>query len=148
MGRSAVRQVADVPGRTRNVRGFPESTGKPRVTLESRLRAGLPHGSAGRRLRMSYLFSQVKEVQMSDHGSGQVREGDESHDAGSDLAFGMAIMKGSAIGLPLMIVFMTVAVWMMTGQSWQTSIATALLPGVLFGVFGGGFLGMLRAMNH
>ncbi len=97
---------------------------------------------------MSYLFFQVKEVQMSDHGSGQVQEGDESHDAGSDLAFGMAIMKGSVIGLPLMIVFITVAVWMMTDQSWQTSIATALLPGVLFGVFGGGFLGMLRAMDH
>ena len=85
---------------------------------------------------------------MADHSSDQVREGDGSHDASSDLAFGMAIMKGSIVGLPLMIVFMTVAVWLMTDQSWQTSIATALLPGVLFGVFGGGFLGMIRAMDH
>ncbi|MXY76392.1 MAG: hypothetical protein F4Y40_04815 [Acidimicrobiia bacterium] len=85
---------------------------------------------------------------MADHSPDQVREGDGSHDAGSDLAFGMAIMKGSIVGLPLMIVFMTVAVWLMTGQSWQTSVATALLPGVLFGVFGGGFLGMIRAMDH
>ncbi|MDE0369773.1 MAG: hypothetical protein OXI84_06505 [bacterium] len=80
--------------------------------------------------------------------SDQVREGDGSHDASSDLAFGMAIMKGSLVGLPLMIVFITVAVWLGTGQSWQTSIATSLLPGVLFGVFGGGFLGMLRALDH
>ena len=85
---------------------------------------------------------------MSDHRSDQAREDDGSHDAGSDLAFGMAIMKGSVIGLPFMIVFITVAVWMVTGQSWQTSIATALLPGVLFGVFGGGFIGMLRALDH
>lgn len=85
---------------------------------------------------------------MPDNRPDDVQEGDGSHDAGSDLAFGMAILKGSIVGLPLMIVFMTVAVWMTTGQSWQTSIATALLPGVLFGVFGGGFLGMLRATDH
>ena len=85
---------------------------------------------------------------MPDNRPDDVQEGDGSHDAGSDLAFGMAIMKGSIVGLPLMIVFLTVAVWMTTGQSWETSIATALLPGVLFGVFGGGFLGMLRAMDH
>jgi len=85
---------------------------------------------------------------MPDNRSDDVQEGDGTHDAGSDLAFGMAIMKGSIVGLPLMIVFMTVAVWMTTGQSWQTSIATALLPGVLFGVFGGGFIGMIRAMDH
>lgn len=80
--------------------------------------------------------------------SDEAREGDGSHDAGSDLAFGMAIMKGSLVGLPLMIVFIAVAVWLGTGQSWQTSIATALLPGVLFGVFGGGFIGMIRAGDH
>ena len=85
---------------------------------------------------------------MSDHRSDPVREGDGPHDAGSDLAFGTAIMKGSVVGLPLMIVFITVAVWMVTGQSWQTSLIIALLPGVLFGVFGGGFLGMLRATDH
>lgn len=85
---------------------------------------------------------------MSDHGSGQALEGGGSHDADSDLAFGMSILKGSVVGLPLMIAFMAVAVWLVTGQSWETSIATALLPGVLFGVFGGGFVGMLRAMNH
>ena len=89
-----------------------------------------------------------RKAQMSDYRSGQVGEGDGSHDAGSDLAFGMAIVKGSVVGLPLMIVFITVAVWLVTGQSWQTSIATALLPGVLFGVFGGGVLGMRRAMDH
>ncbi len=80
--------------------------------------------------------------------SGEVREGGGSHDAGSDLAFGVAIMKGAIVGLPLMVVFITVAVWLMTDQSWETSIATSLLPGVLFGVFGGGFLGMLRALDH
>ncbi|MDE0710173.1 MAG: hypothetical protein F4X18_12520 [Acidimicrobiia bacterium] len=85
---------------------------------------------------------------MPDNRSDDVQEGDGTHDAGSDLAFGMAIMKGSIVGLPLMVAFITVAVWLMTDQSWQTSIATALLPGVLFGVFGGGFIGMIRVMDH
>lgn len=90
-----------------------------------------------------------REVQMSDHQQDQVPQGDGSHDdAGSDLAFGMAILKGSVVGLPLMLVFMTVAVWLVTGQDWQTSIVTAILPGVLLGVFGGGFVGMLRVVGH
>lgn len=65
-----------------------------------------------------------------------------------DLVFGQAVMKGALVGLPVMIVFMSAAVWAMTDQSLETSIVTALLPGVLLGVFGGGFLGMLRAMDH
>ena len=86
---------------------------------------------------------------MSDHQQDQIPEGDGSHDdAGSDLAFGMAILKGSIVGLPLMLVFIAVSVWLVTGQDWQTSIVTALLPGILLGVFGGGFVGMLRVTDH
>ena len=86
---------------------------------------------------------------MSDRQQDQIREGHGSHDdAGSDLAFGMAILKGSVVGLPLMLVFITISVWLVTDQDWQTSIVTALLPGVLLGVFGGGFVGMLRVLDH
>ncbi len=65
-----------------------------------------------------------------------------------DLAFGMAILKGGLVGLPIMIVLITVGVWAITDQGWETSLVIALLPGVLFGGFGGGFAGMIRSMDH
>lgn len=77
----------------------------------------------------------------SDHGG--------DHDGENiDLTFGKAVIKGALVGLPLMVVFITLAVWWVTDQSLETSAATGLLPGVLFGVFGGGFIGMLGAMDH
>lgn len=72
----------------------------------------------------------------------------DHHDEGSDLAFGMAVMKGALVGLPLMVVLISGAVWFITDQDVGTSIITGLLPGVLFGVFGGGFVGVIRAMDH
>ncbi|MCY3539763.1 MAG: hypothetical protein F4Y75_02605 [Acidimicrobiia bacterium] len=77
-------------------------------------------------------------------------EGIEDHDGDQnfDLAFGKSILRLSVIGLPVMVVFLTVGLWFIADLDWGTAIATALLPGVLFGVFGGGFVGMLRAMEH
>ena len=86
---------------------------------------------------------------MTDHGHDPAAGGSGDHDGENiDLAFGMAVMKGALVGLPLMVVFVSAAVWLVTDQSLETSIATGLLPGVLFGVFGGGFIGMLGAMDH
>ncbi len=72
----------------------------------------------------------------------------DHHDEGSDLAFGMAVVKGALVGLPLMVILVSGAVWFITDQDIGTSIATGLLPGVLFGVFGGGFIGVVGAMDH
>ncbi len=72
----------------------------------------------------------------------------DHHDEDSDLAFGMAVMKGALVGLPLMVILVSGAVWFIIDQDVGTSIITGLLPGVLFGVFGGGFVGVIRAMDH
>ena len=76
-----------------------------------------------------------------DHGDGDAEEN-------TDLTFVLAVAKGAMLGLPLMIVFMCAAVWFITDESVGTAIATGLLPGVLLGVFGGGFVGMLGAIKH
>lgn len=75
---------------------------------------------------------------MSDHGE----------EENIDLVFGKAIVKGALIGLPLMLVFVSVSVLLMTEESVATSLTTGLLPGVLLGVFGGGFLGSLSVSKH
>lgn len=60
---------------------------------------------------------------------------------------GKAIMRGVAVGLPVAVVGITVAVWLITDLSWVDSFATALLPGVLFGGFAGGFAGVAATMD-
>lgn len=65
-----------------------------------------------------------------------------------DLVFGKAVLKGAIIGWPIMLVFITVSVYFITGQTVTDSISTALIAGTLMGVFGGGFVGALTAMKH
>ncbi len=77
-------------------------------------------------------------------GTAGLGDGEEN----TDLAVGMAVAKGALAGIPIMLVFISAAVWLITDQSAAVSIVTAMLPGVLFGAFGGGFLGILRAMGH
>lgn len=60
---------------------------------------------------------------------------------------GKAIAKGLAIGFPASLVFFTVAVWLITDLDLADSFATALLPGVLFGGFAGGFAGVAATMD-
>lgn len=64
-----------------------------------------------------------------------------------DLAFGMAILRGALIGLPVVLVGLTLVVWTITNNDLGDSFATAVLPGVLLGVFGGGFAGMAVSME-
>ena len=83
---------------------------------------------------------------MADHQDDTAQ--DEHDETNIDLAFGKAVIKGALVGLPLMVVFISAAVWLVTDQSIETSIVIGLLPGILFGVFGGGFIGVLGAMDH
>ncbi len=64
-----------------------------------------------------------------------------------DVAFGTAILRGALIGLPVVLVGLTLVVWAITDNDIADSFATAILPGVLLGVFGGGFAGMTAAMD-
>jgi len=60
---------------------------------------------------------------------------------------GKAIVRGVKVGLPTAILGLTVVVWLLTDLDLGDSFATALLPGVLIGGFGGGFAGMAMTMD-
>lgn len=60
---------------------------------------------------------------------------------------GKAIIKGIIIGLPIALIGLTITIYMITDNSWAVSAATALLPGILLGTFGGGFAGMAATMG-
>lgn len=68
-------------------------------------------------------------------------------DTDYDIRFGKAILKGIIVGVPVVLVGLTLAIWLITDNDLADSIATALLPGILLGVFGGGFAGMATAME-
>jgi hypothetical protein len=57
------------------------------------------------------------------------------------------IVRGVTIGVPLAIVGLTFAIWLITDLDLGDSFATALLPGVLTGGFAGGFAGMAMTMD-
>ena len=61
---------------------------------------------------------------------------------------GRAIVRGVVIGLPVAIVGLTIGVWLITDNDLFDSFATAILPGVLLGAFGGGFAGMAATMTE
>lgn len=65
----------------------------------------------------------------------------ETHDD-HDLVFGKAILRGALVAVPIALIGLTLAVWLIADVDFATAFATALLPGILLGVFGGGFVGM------
>jgi hypothetical protein len=71
-----------------------------------------------------------------------------SEHEGSSGQAGKAITRGVAIGLPVGIIGLTLAVWLITDLDLFHSFATAIMPGVLLGAFGGGFVGMTMSMGE
>lgn len=65
-----------------------------------------------------------------------------------DAAAGRKIIRWAAIGIPTVVFGLTLAVWVITDLDLFHSFATAILPGVLLGAFGGGFAGMAMTMNE
>jgi hypothetical protein len=61
---------------------------------------------------------------------------------------GPAIMRGIMIGLPVVLVGLTLGIWLITDLDIFESLTTALLPGILLGAFGGGFAGMAMTMRE
>ena len=55
--------------------------------------------------------------------------------------------KGAGIGIPVAIVFLTLAVWLITDLGLIDSFVTAVLPGILLGGFAGGFVGIAANME-
>lgn len=69
------------------------------------------------------------------------------HDVNEDLIFARTIGKAVVMALPLSLVAITAGVWFATSQPFGTVVAASLLPGLLMGVFGGGFAGTVIALN-
>ncbi len=61
---------------------------------------------------------------------------------------GPAIIRGILIGIPVVLVGLSVGIWLITDLDFFESITTALLPGILLGAFGGGFAGMAATMTE
>ncbi|HUF96443.1 MAG TPA: hypothetical protein VMO52_10215 [Acidimicrobiia bacterium] len=73
--------------------------------------------------------------------------GMEEREASPDGRMGRAIVRGILIGIPVVLVGITLTVWLITDNDIFDSIATAILPGILLGTFGGGFAGMAMTME-
>jgi len=58
-----------------------------------------------------------------------------------------AIVHDTAIALPVALAFVFAALVLFTDKSVTDAVATTLLPGVLIGVFFGGFSGTARTMG-
>ncbi|REK35455.1 MAG: hypothetical protein DWQ20_06270 [Actinobacteria bacterium] len=71
---------------------------------------------------------------------------EEREDTGKD-RMGSAIVKGVLIGVPVVLVGLTLGIFLITDNDLADSFATAILPGILLGVFGGGFAGMALTME-
>lgn len=74
-------------------------------------------------------------------------EHSEEADVTRDARMGRAIIKGVAVGFPVCLIVLTLAVWLITDQDLVDSFATALLPGILLGGFAGGFAGVAATMD-
>lgn len=71
----------------------------------------------------------------------------EDLDTNLDARMGKAILRGVAVGFPAAVVFLTGVVFVITDLDLADSFATALLPGILLGGFGGGFVGVASTMD-
>jgi hypothetical protein len=67
-------------------------------------------------------------------------------ESGQDNNMGASITRGILMGLPLGMIVMFLAFWLATDLDFLDSVGAALLPGISFGVFAGGFAGMAIAM--
>lgn len=60
---------------------------------------------------------------------------------------GHAIVRGILIGVPVVLLGLTLGIYLITDNDLFDSFATAILPGILLGTFGGGFAGMAMTME-
>jgi hypothetical protein len=61
---------------------------------------------------------------------------------------GPAIIRGIVLGIPVVLVGLSIGIWLITDLDIFESMTTALLPGILLGAVGGGFAGMAATMKE
>lgn len=71
----------------------------------------------------------------------------EVNDSNGNDRMGKAIIRGVLIGLPLTFIGLTLGILLITNNDIFDSMATAILPSILLGTFGGGFAGMAVTME-
>ena len=72
----------------------------------------------------------------------------ETHDAQhhgevDEKKFGRAIATSIMVGTPVAIIFIVLAMWIFTDSDLGRAFSIGIWPGVLTGVFGGGFVGVI-----
>ncbi len=58
--------------------------------------------------------------------------------------FARSVVRWIAVGVPVTLVFFTLAMWLVLDVSFQKAFAIAVWPSILTGTFGGGFVGVVR----
>ncbi|MGH8945034.1 MAG: hypothetical protein ACRDVL_02665 [Acidimicrobiia bacterium] len=71
-----------------------------------------------------------------------VAEQNEDRDAARSARMRRAIVRGIAVGVPICVVGLTLAIWMLTDLGLMDSFVAAVLPGAGLGGFAGGFAGI------
>ncbi len=69
------------------------------------------------------------------------------HDSTQDSNMGASITRGILAGIPAGMILMTLTFWLTSDLDLINAVGAALLPGISFGVFAGGFAGMAIAMS-
>ncbi|HSR44883.1 MAG TPA: hypothetical protein VLT15_06605 [Acidimicrobiia bacterium] len=67
----------------------------------------------------------------------------QKHGEVDEKKFGRAIATSIAVGTPLSIILIVLAMWIFTDSDLGRAFSTAIWPGILTGVFGGGFIGVI-----
>lgn len=57
--------------------------------------------------------------------------------------FGRAVATSIVVGTPVAIIFIVLAMWIFTDADLGKAFTLGIWPGVLTGVFGGGFVGVI-----
>ena len=68
------------------------------------------------------------------------------HDqASAEVRVGRSVAVWIGIATPVALVFVTLALWLVLDVTFDKAFAIGAWPAVLVGVFGGGFVGIVRA---
>jgi hypothetical protein len=63
-----------------------------------------------------------------------------------DAVFGALVGRGIARATPVVFVAIVLILWLFTDRDFSDALRTGILPGILFGVFAGGFIGTLGSV--
>lgn len=74
-------------------------------------------------------------------------ERSEDPEAERSSRMGRAITRGIIVAMPVCVVGLTLAIWLLTDQGLMDSFVTAILPGTALGGFAGGFAGLAASSD-